>query len=589
MPATPSTTISSTVSSRPRPASTGCAARSVVMDSVVTVASSGGRSLSQTLGGTPHLGNHGFVPLTNWFLTAPERDNDVSDIPAWATGNTAEPLIHGATYFDRLVTAVEEMSEGDHLFFTDWRGDPDERMRPEGPTVAELFCQAAKRGVVVKGLMWRSHLDKLQYSEEENRHLGEAIEEAGGEVLLDQRVRPGGSHHQKLVVLRHPGRPERDVAFAGGIDLCHSRRDDADHRGDPQAVRMSARYGDHPPWHDVQLQLRGPVVGALDTSFRERWTDPTPLDSHSPIAWARDKVSGADLSAGELPPQPPDPSPTGPHAVQVLRTYPSLRRSQPFAPGGERTIARGYTKAIKRARRLIYLEDQYLWSGEVADLFAEALTQSPDLHLIAVVPRYPDVDGKLAWPPNQVGRAKALEVCRRAAGDRVHVFDVENHESHPVYVHAKVCVVDDVWASVGSDNFNRRSWTHDSELSCAVLDETRDARPPTDPAGLGDGARVFARDLRLRLLREHLDRATDGSEDADLIDPADAVAAVTAHAQALADWHEGGEVGPRPPGRLVPHEPERLSRLTRLWAIPAYRLIYDPDGRSRRHRRSGTW
>lgn len=48
---------------------------------------------------------------------------------------------------------------------------------------------------MVKGLVWRSHLDKLQYSEEENRHLGEAIEEAGGEVLLDQRVRFGGSHH----------------------------------------------------------------------------------------------------------------------------------------------------------------------------------------------------------------------------------------------------------------------------------------------------------------------------------------------------------------------------------------------------------
>ena len=69
----------------------------------------------------------------------------------------------------------------------------------------------------------------------------------------------------------------------------------------------------------------------------------------------------------------------------------------------------------------------------------------------------------------------------------------------PVYVHAKVCVVDDVWASVGSDNFNRRSWTHDSELSCAVLDETaRRAGRRADPAGLGDGARGFARDLRLR-------------------------------------------------------------------------------------------
>ena len=104
-------------------------------------------------------------------------------------------------------------------------------------------------------------------------------------------------------------------------------------------------------------------------------------------------------------------------------------------------------------------------------------------------------------------------MCRRAGRDRVHVFDVENHAGTPVYVHAKVCVVDDIWASVGSDNFNRRSWTHDSELSSAVLDTTRDEREPRDPAGTGDGARAFARDLRLTLAREHLDLDPDGADD----------------------------------------------------------------------------
>jgi phosphatidylserine/phosphatidylglycerophosphate/cardiolipin synthase-like enzyme len=525
------------------------------------------------------------VPLQDWFLTAEERGNPDSCIPTWTVGNTAEPLVHGKTYFDRLVTEVEKLGEGDHLFFTDWRGDPDERMRDDGPTIVELFGAAAKRGVVVKGLLWRSHIDKLQYSEEENRNLGDEIAAAGGEVLLDQRVRRGGSHHQKVVILRRAEAPERDIAFAGGIDLCHSRRDDADHRGDPQPIAMNAAYGRNPPWHDVQLAMRGPVVGALDLAFRERWTDPTPLDQHGPISTVQDKLRHADLHADRLPEQPPDPPECGPLAIQVLRTYPAMRPPYRFAPLGEQTIARGYTKAIKRARRLIYLEDQYLWSSEVAKLFAEALRENHELHLIAVVPRYPDVDGRFALPPNNVGREEAISLCRRAAPERVHVFDVENHEGTPVYVHAKVCVVDDVWASVGSDNFNRRSWTHDSELSCAVLDETVDGRTPADPAGTGDGARSFARDLRLTLLREHL----DADDDTELIDPDEVVRRVTASADALRDWHRGGRSGPRPPGRLVPHETERLPWYQRLWAVPAYRLIYDPDGRPWRARRAGDW
>ncbi|OBI78622.1 phospholipase D-like domain-containing protein [Mycobacterium sp. E740] len=506
--------------------------------------------------------------LAEWFLTSGERGNPSWDLPAWSEGNQAEALIHGATYFDRLVTEVEALGAGDHLFFADWRGDADERLREDGPTVAELFRAAAERGVLVKGLMWRSYPNVLQFNEEQNRHLAETIERAGGEVLLDQRVLVGGSHHQRLVLLRHPEEPHRDVAFIGGIDLCHSRRDDAAHRGDPQAVKMSSRYGERPPWHDVQLQVRGPVVGALDVTFRERWTARAPLDLFNPLAWLRDRFAGQDGRKRPLPEQPPDPEPCGSHAVQVLRTYGDALIEYEFAKDGERTIARGYSKAIRRARRLIYLEDQYLWSEEVARLLVDALTANPELQLVAVVPRYFDLEGGLGRPPTLVGRQLALDACRRAAPDRVHVFDVENHEGTPVYVHSKVCVIDDTWACIGSDNFNRRSWTHDSELSCAVLD--------------ADGA--FARDLRLRLLREHLDRADDGSEDEGLTDPVTAVREITASAEALEAWHQSGRRGSRPPGRLRPHESERVDPFTRLWAEPAYRMIFDPDGRSYRDR-----
>src|SRR5690242_4283261 len=135
------------------------------------------------------------MPLDDWFLTAAERGNPATrldarhpDGVAWSTGNEVRPLIHGATYFADLVGAVDQLSADDQLFFTDWRGDPDEVLAEPDRTVAAVLSAAAGRGVVVKGLIWRSHLDKLQFSAEENRHLGAAVEAAGGEALLDMRV-----------------------------------------------------------------------------------------------------------------------------------------------------------------------------------------------------------------------------------------------------------------------------------------------------------------------------------------------------------------------------------------------------------------
>ena len=161
------------------------------------------------------------------------------------------------------------------------------------------------------------------------------------------------------------------------------------------------------------------------------------------------------------------------------------------------------------------------------------------------------------------------------------VYDLENEAGTPIYVHAKVVVVDDVLAAVGSDNMNRRSWTHDSECSLAVLDDERDEREPADPAGLGDGARAFARRLRLELMREHL--GVDGDDG--LIDPGEAFAAFARSAGALESWHAGGRVGPRPAGRLRPHRLRELHPWE-VWAQPLYRTLVDPDGRPKTLRRS---
>jgi phosphatidylserine/phosphatidylglycerophosphate/cardiolipin synthase-like enzyme len=538
------------------------------------------------------------VELTDWLLTSPERGNSATrldsrrpDRAAWSHGNLVRPLIHGSTYFGELLSAIRAQRAGDLLLFTDWRGDPDERLAGPGSEIGTVLCEAAERGVIVKGLVWRSHLDRFQFSEAENRHLGQEIEAAGGECLLDMRVRPGGSHHQKFVVLRHPDRPELDIAFVGGIDLCHNRHDDATHRGDPQALPIAAAYGQHPPWHDIQLAIRGPAVGDIEAGFRERWDDPAPL-SRSPLVRLRELAHHEDTYADPLPPQAPDPQPRGTCTVQVLRTYPNrLLRGYDFAPDGERSIARGYRKALRRARALIYLEDQYLWSPHVMECFAEALTANPGLRLIAVIPSLPEQDGPLTLPMNLIGRITALDRLRRAGGERVAVYGLENHAATPVYVHAKVCVIDDVWASVGSDNINLRSWTHDSELSCAVLDESTDPREPRDPGGLGDGARSYARNLRLELSREHLDvgepKALQGPDT--LCDPLSAFDAFAASAAALDSWHDNGRRGPRPPGRLRTYRPAGLSRTAKTLSTPLHRLLVDPDGRPLRLRRRNAY
>ena len=160
---------------------------------------------------------------------------------------------------------------------------------------------------------------------------------------------------------------------------------------------------------------------------------------------------------------------------------------------------------------------------------------------------YPDDDGRFSGPPNRLGQLSALAVLREAGGARFGVFDLHNPMGTPVYVHAKVCVVDDTWMSCGSDNFNRRSWTHDSELTCAVMDD--EGRLP--------------REVRTTLWSEHLGLATD---DPRLVAPDDP----------LALWHERAQ---QPDARIRVHEVEPVGTVARIWAVPMYRTVYDPDGR----------
>jgi phosphatidylserine/phosphatidylglycerophosphate/cardiolipin synthase-like enzyme len=519
----------------------------------------------------------------DWFLTAEERgnpgtkiDGDRGENVAWVEGNEVVVHVDGVSYFTCLGRALSDLDKHGEVRFTDWRGDADECISSDEQSIVSLLTDACLRGVDVRGLLWRSHSDRFGFNSKENRRLAIELTKVGCEVVLDERVRRGGSHHQKLFLIRHQKLLDRDVVFVGGIDLSHGRRDDANHDGDIQHIELDARYGPRPPWHDVQLEVRGPVVGELDHTFRERWEDPMPLNHSGRLRATLSRATSRDRVTGSLPAPLSSPLPQGTHTVQVLRTYPARRPRYAFAPDGERSIARAFAKAVKRARTLIYIEDQYFWSVDIARLLANALRRHPELQVIAVVPRYPDKDSSKTGPPSRFAQARALAILRDAGGDRVGIYDIENYIGTPIYVHAKVCVIDDVWATVGSDNLNRRSWTHDSELSCAIIDSEFDDRMPLDPGGLGDGSRKFARELRLSLWAEHFGASPDDPKLLDLVHGAQLWRTT---ANVLENWmFEPGNQS-RPPGRIRRHEIEPVSARSRLWAALLYRTIFDPDGR----------
>lgn len=568
----------------------------------------------------------------DWLLASEERENPHTAIDAvrgdgtgWSSGNVVRAIVHGRDYFAELHERICALGAGDRFYFADWQGDPDQQLTDDPrATLNATLVDAVRRGVDVRGLLWRSHWHRFGFSAHRHRQLGEEIGEAGGQCLRDMRVRTRGSHHQKFVVIRHASDPSRDVAYVGGIDLCNGRRDDVKHEGDRQAVEMARAYGPTPAWHDVQVAVQGPAVHDVETTFRERWEDSTPL-TLNPGRILSSLTHREDLVPEPLGVQapPPPPCPDGHDTVQIIRTFPVIYpKSYDFAPDGERSVMLGNIKAIARAERLVYVEDQYLWSEEVGEHFAGALRDNPDLRLVVVLPIVPDREGAVSEVPQLYGRSLAMRAILDAGGDRVAVFGLTNESGMPVYVHSKTCIIDHRWASVGSDNLNRRSWTSDSEIACAVLDERGD---PDDPAPEDS----FARTLLRTLVAEHLGCRPDEVPE----DPHELFDAMVACAEALDAWYDGGgrdrQTGvrgriagrlprrpvpvprsvsrsvpghdrrrrrvleraiaftagdhavQRPPGRLRRLEAPALTTAQLTWAPRLYDVLFDPDGRPR--------
>ena len=140
----------------------------------------------------------------------------------------------------------------------------------------------------------------------------------------------------------------------------------------------------------------------------------------------------------------------------------------------------GITNAVKQARELIWMFDQYFWSQPLARLLNAQLKANPGLRLILILP--PHADG--FYSAQHRARAVALGALTSglpAANGTINQVAVYNlwldrsaaagtTQNRGIYVHAKTHTYDGNLLVCGSANLNRRSFTCDSELSCAILD-----------------------------------------------------------------------------------------------------------------------
>lgn len=246
-------------------------------------------------------------------------------------------------------------------------------------------------------------------------------------LRLDGHHPPAGSHHQKIVVI------DDDVAFCGGIDMTVDRWDTRAH-ADDESRRIEPDGTAYGPWHDATTLLQGPVALALGDMCRDRW-----------------KVSGGDtvnpVTSGD------DCWPTDVEAdftdieIGIARTVPEMAKQEP-----KYEIEALYIDLIARAKRWFYAESQYFASRKVAEAIAKRLTEPGGPEFVIVHPT--KAEGWLEPIAMDSARARLVEALHQQDRyGRLRLYHPYTAGGQPIYVHAKVTVVDDEVLRVGSSKF----------------------------------------------------------------------------------------------------------------------------------------
>ena len=333
---------------------------------------------------------------------------------------------------------------------------------------------AVSKGVEVKVLLWKAN-EMLTHCNPNGAY--EELTAVGVTCILDDSAQgilhhPVESLHQKISVV------DGEHAYVGGVDPLIETEGDFD-RWDTSGhsfetpLRRTPK-GDSPhPWHDAHSRIEGPAVGDVELNFRERWNDV--VKRHR---WHKMPL---------VPERPLPPAVESNYPVQVARTVP--RHTYSFEPLVIQGIYQFYANATHNIREFVYLENQYLWlhayygidipfvssdSAEMEHILRElgaALQRGASMSII--LPDHPNVGRAFS----DEGLARLRNEAPQAEEEgRIHAFSLatstrKNGQEHyrPIYVHAKVGIVDDLWSTVGSGNLNNRGMRDDTEINVSTV------------------------------------------------------------------------------------------------------------------------
>ena len=222
---------------------------------------------------------------------------------------------------------------------------------------------------------------------------------------------------------------------------------------------------------DAYVEVTGPSATDVHHNFVQRWNEASERTAEDGN-WACDATD-------RLPFPHVASEPRGPSIVQIQRMlHPGCYVDGQAAPGhgsfdvagGERSILEQYKRAIDAARRTIYLENQAIPIPEVATHLERALERG--VEVVLLVPAIPEpyvYEARL--DPAQQGRFDSLGALGRYSNFLL-VGIVGAEDRRPAYVHAKLMVIDDTWATIGSCNLHALSLSGHSEMNASIWDES---------------------------------------------------------------------------------------------------------------------